>query len=294
MYYNKIVFDNIPRVIFAHNHTTRHYDSSFYAKTNIIEITYIDRGDVIMKFDGGVTQLIPEQSVFVNMFDCNLSLSSKAAIHSHFTVGISMGFGVYSVTEKQMVECSRAAAVGELSELMFAIAPNGYFVNQNGSRIHNIIQKIINSHSSTESCRNMYCSGLVFELLSELTRESMRRAFLGSDHILSPGSFLYSEHALKYISSHISEKIIIADISKEIGISTGYLSNTFKAVTGQTLVEYITRVKINHVKEVIINKNLTMRDAAESVGIYDENYFSRVFKKYTGITVREFKSQARI
>jgi len=289
--YNKVIISGVPRTVFAHHHETMHYELSFVPREHMMEISYIDRGDVIMIFKNGESRLIPGQSVIVNLYDREFTASSDEPLHSHYTVGISLDYQAHSISEKQLVECSRAAAAGEAHGSMFAIVPFGYLPNQKGGKIHNIIQRIIREHAVAESCRDMLCSGLVLELLSELTRESIRNAY--AHHQVSPGSVLYSEQAISYISAHIGGKITIADIAKEIGISEGYLSNTFKAVTGQTLIEYISRVKINHVKGFLVNKNLTLREAGESVGIYDENYLSRIFKKYTGMTARDFKLQIR-
>ncbi len=291
MLYNKIIISSIPWTAFAHHHETTHYEWSFAHREHMMEIAYIDKGDVIQNYKNGCSQLIPEQSVLVNLFDRDCIISCDAPLHRHYTVGVSLDYQTYSISEKQMVECSRAAAAGELQDGMFAIVPLGYLPNQKGGKIHNIIQRIIREHAAAESYRNVLCSGLVLELLSEITRESIRCAY--AHHQVSPGSVLYSEQAIGYISSHIGEKITVADIAKEIGISGGYLSNTFKAVTSQTLIEYISRVKINRVKELLVSKNLTLREAGERVGIYDENYLSRIFKKYTGMTARDFKLRIR-
>ena len=61
-------------------------------------------------------------------------------------------------------------------------------------------------------------------------------------------------------------------------------------MTGQTLITYINRVKIERVKELLlINNAITLKEAGENVGIEDENYLSRIFKQYTGLSVREFR-----
>jgi YesN/AraC family two-component response regulator len=51
----------------------------------------------------------------------------------------------------------------------------------------------------------------------------------------------------------------------------------------------IDRIKINQVKEMILSKNITFRQAGENVGIEDENYLSHIFSKYNGISMRKFK-----
>ena len=94
---------------------------------------------------------------------------------------------------------------------------------------------------------------------------------------------------MNYIASHIDENISVDEISFHLGISSSYLSSQFKASTGRTIIEYVNFVKLNKVKELICDKGLTLKEAGEAVGFYDEHYLSRVFKKHFGMSAREYK-----
>ena len=63
----------------------------------------------------------------------------------------------------------------------------------------------------------------------------------------------------------------------------------FKDVTGLTPLEYVTRIRIIKSLEFIQHDNVTIRKAAEMVGIYDPNYFTRIFKKVMGYPPRYFR-----
>jgi YesN/AraC family two-component response regulator len=140
-----------------------------------------------------------------------------------------------------------------------------------------------------ENGRNILCTGLLFELLAAMTREAVRSAYIDGQPQISPGSLAYCRKARQYISSHLDRHMAVADIASHLNVSAGYLSTIFKGVTGQTIVEYINRMKLNYIKELIVNKKMTLKEAGEHVGILDENYLSRLFRKYVGVNAREFK-----
>ena len=103
-----------------------------------------------------------------------------------------------------------------------------------------------------------------------------------------PGVQRYYNKAAEYISANLDKKISVEEIAAHTGISSGYLSRLFKEFSGRTIVDYINYLKIEKVKELMGTMNLSLRQAGESVGIGDHNYLSRLFKKYTKLSVREY------
>lgn len=73
-------------------------------------------------------------------------------------------------------------------------------------------------------------------------------------------------------------------------LSPNYFRTLFKEFTGYSPVTYQNRVRIKKACQLIENGNVTINEAAEMVGIYDQNYFSRLFKKVIGCAPRKYKS----
>ncbi len=82
----------------------------------------------------------------------------------------------------------------------------------------------------------------------------------------------------------------VSDYAEICHLSVSRFQHIFKACTGQTPVEYINTIRINHAKEYLINTDLSVSDIAEAVGFSDQNYFSRNFKRYTGISPKKFRN----
>ena len=104
-----------------------------------------------------------------------------------------------------------------------------------------------------------------------------------------PSHRRYCQKAKEYISQHIDQRIALDDIAEYIGINKNYLTNIFSACEQMHISEYINRIKLNHMIELIFKYNYSIKHAGEAVGFYDVNYISRIFKKYHGITISEYR-----
>lgn len=133
----------------------------------------------------------------------------------------------------------------------------------------------------------------LFQLLAELTEISVMQAFQEKNTNGTYSNALYSRRVTEYISQHLSEKITVSDLAALIGISNEYLCRIFKNETGQTLISYINRVKMEAVKELLCTQHLSLKEAGKQVGIENEVYLNRLFKKYIGVTSTEYK-QSRL
>ena len=95
----------------------------------------------------------------------------------------------------------------------------------------------------------------------------------------------------KYIDDHLSEKIALKDIADYIGLSEIHTSRIFKKEVNMRLVEYINVKRIEKAKQLLINTNLKIKDIASRVGIDDQLYFNKIFKKETGLNPRDFRKK---
>lgn len=101
------------------------------------------------------------------------------------------------------------------------------------------------------------------------------------------------KHIIDYIEKHIKEKVVLKDAAKEIGISAAYLSAVFKKEMGQNLTEYINIRKVQMAREMLLCGRLVY-EVSEQVGFENVTYFSKVFKKYTGVSPDIFRKTHNI
>ncbi|WP_029192720.1 response regulator transcription factor [Paenibacillus harenae] len=99
------------------------------------------------------------------------------------------------------------------------------------------------------------------------------------------------EDALLYINDHYgSPELSLQQVCRHVYLSPSYFSALFKQHTGDTFVEYLTRLRLNKAKELLAATGLKAYDIAERVGYADPQYFSVIFKRNTGMTPKEYRA----
>lgn len=94
---------------------------------------------------------------------------------------------------------------------------------------------------------------------------------------------------IHYIQQHLSEKLSLNEIADCVELSEIHTSRLFKKEMGVRLTEYINAQRIERAKELLASTDIKIKDVAAQVGIADQLYFAKVFKKETGVPPREFR-----
>ncbi|MCG8501186.1 MAG: AraC family transcriptional regulator, partial [Firmicutes bacterium] len=94
----------------------------------------------------------------------------------------------------------------------------------------------------------------------------------------------------KYILENFNKDISLQDAANYVNLSPGYFSRFFSGEMGETFTDYIIKLRIEHAKELIKASNFKIYEIAEMVGYENQHYFSRIFKKVTGLTPQQYKS----
>ena len=98
--------------------------------------------------------------------------------------------------------------------------------------------------------------------------------------------------AKEYIHEHYADDFISLNrVAREVNISATHFSSIFSQETGHTFVEYLTEVRMEKAKELLRCTDQKTSEIAYAVGYKDPRYFSHLFKKITGYTPRQFKTQ---
>ncbi len=95
----------------------------------------------------------------------------------------------------------------------------------------------------------------------------------------------------EYIRKNYMLKISLNGISEDVNLSVSYLSKIFKEETGKSISETINTVRIENAKLLLLNNNIALIEVSFLAGFEDQSYFTKVFKRNTGITPGKFREK---
>lgn len=99
------------------------------------------------------------------------------------------------------------------------------------------------------------------------------------------------ERATHYFNEHYNQQIVIEDYAKERAMTANRFIQSFKKITKFTPMQYILSLRMTNAMNLIDTTNYNMTQIAYAVGYDNSMYFSRVFKKHTGMTPTEYKQR---
>ncbi len=97
--------------------------------------------------------------------------------------------------------------------------------------------------------------------------------------------------AKAYIEEHQGEDLSLGQVAKAVNTSTFYFCKLFKRSTGINFTDYLSRVRIEKAKNLLLNPNLRISEIAFEVGFQSLTHFNRVFKKLLGQSPTEYRAQ---
>ena len=84
--------------------------------------------------------------------------------------------------------------------------------------------------------------------------------------------------------------ITLEDVANEVFLSKAYLSSIFKQETGMSIINYINQARVAHSKKLLATTSMSLIDIANECSFGDQSYFSRVFKRYEGVSPKQYRS----
>lgn len=104
-----------------------------------------------------------------------------------------------------------------------------------------------------------------------------------------PGDPYHYQQALNYIEANYHRQISLDDIAEQIGLSRYSLTRLFKRHVHKPPMHYVTELRIRKACTLLLHTNYSVKKIATDVGYLDDNYFHKVFKRYTGKSASHFR-----
>lgn len=105
----------------------------------------------------------------------------------------------------------------------------------------------------------------------------------------------YSKHgevvkrAKEFIMNNYHQQLTLEQIARSVHMSPYYFSHIFKDTEGISVIEYVTKVRIERAKFLLLDPNVTICEISENLGYKEPGYFTKVFRKVVGQTPSQFR-----
>lgn len=156
-----------------------------------------------------------------------------------------------------------------------------YFLNDSG-----VVENYYD-HSRVEFTKEVYNAQSVEqceEILRKIARFFSERE-QEPERTLSP----LVRKVITDVDTDLKEPLTLQYFSEKLEVNGSYLSNLFRRETGKTITQYVTDQRLKHAENLLRYTNKPVRSVAVEVGIGDAQYFSRLFRKKTGMKPTEYR-----
>ncbi|MEG2512364.1 MAG: response regulator [Acetivibrio sp.] len=109
----------------------------------------------------------------------------------------------------------------------------------------------------------------------------------GADNIKLLGTLI--NDVIQYLNEHYAEQVSLNVLADNFYVHPTYLSRLFKEKTGVNFIDYLTQIRINKAKELLLIPEFKIYDVCFMVGYESPRYFSKIFKQHALITPKEYK-----
>ena len=95
--------------------------------------------------------------------------------------------------------------------------------------------------------------------------------------------------AIDYVKKNYKKKVTLEETASHVYLSPAYFSRVFKEEIGDNFNTYVNTVRVDAAKKLLLNDTISLVDLSSMVGFETQSYFSKVFKRVTGVTPGKFR-----
>lgn len=203
---------------------------------------------------------------------------------------------------KQAVEQLRLEDAMEQAKLYFAEIEQGSSPEMILREVQNLIiqvhaasmegNSVIGSAVTLEETFERLRRAAHWQELKQAVLEQVQEAVRGMEQMRSSRKLATPvEQAKTWIKGQLSGDLTIKRIADQVHMNPTYFCECFKNQTGETVLDYITRKRMEAASEKLRDPGLKLTEISQGVGYQDVKYFSRLFKQWAGVTPSQYREQ---
>jgi AraC-like DNA-binding protein len=214
----------------------------------------------------------------------NAVIIPKNEIHRTTTPGVR-GYDRYVVYFYDEILSSLNESIKDFDTDRFFSLGCVEFPAEVSEKIKNALIEMQNEYESPDTYSEEYIKGLLKSIIILILRHGRakkRDSEASADKI---------QYVAKYIRSNFYENITLESAAKLAFMEKTYFSKRFKALTGFGVSEYLCEIRIREAEKLLRYTNLSISEISERCGFGGSNYFGDAFKRYMGLSPREYRKK---
>jgi len=153
------------------------------------------------------------------------------------------------------------------------------------SAVYTIVNQLMDLSAANTPYSQEVCSHLISALLLLLATDASKPV------TRMPHSDASIDKIREWVDDHATQNLSVVELAQMFNYNPDYLSHKFRLQTGDSLIRYINRAKINASIEMLRGSQLTINEISYRCGFQTPKYFARLFKEYEGVTPSQYRHQ---
>nr|WP_235270885.1 AraC family transcriptional regulator [Flavobacterium sp. 316] len=252
-------------------------------KFNDLVVTSMLRGKKVMHlFDEPKFEYLPGETVIVPS-NVEMKIDFPEASKENPTQCIALAIDNKVITDTLSFLNEKYPKEGKNN--LWKLDHENYFF-YNNIELANTINKLIKECMGTSITKDALADLTLQELIIRIIQTQTVKRFNNSKTINIDSPIVAS---IEYIKNNIQNPIQLKDLCEKACMSTTSFYRNFKKELGISPIEYILNEKIKFAKKLLSNPKIQINEVSYATGFEDCNYFIRLFKKYEGVTPKQYQ-----
>lgn len=241
------------------------------------EICLVLRGNVTL-YTPGRSYAVPERSFLIlNPFQAHELKADDGAPALILSVQVAPSF--FADTYPQVQSMQITTSVHHISE------------SPTCNRMFSMLLKLADHYLRKTDAYELLCTGLINTIFYEMIQLCGSRIVSDAER----DNYRLQQQRIRrisdYIDTHYADKLLLSDIADEMDLSLYYLSHFFKENFGISFQEYLSRIRSEKARQLLLLTSQSLLDISMSVGFSDPKYFNASFRRLYGCTPKEYRRQ---
>ncbi|MBO5480417.1 MAG: AraC family transcriptional regulator [Clostridia bacterium] len=250
---------------------------------NFYELFYVVSGVMLVEYEDKTIQIKERQFILIPPM-----IKHGMRPDNCYASSISLSFYATGIDDELIV--NKAAILSNQELELLNIAVSNYVNN---------LEKTEWSYRNESPMKNEFAHLQMIRNALEMLLISITRDFMGEPvrqkdvATITDLQKQVAGEVAAYITAHCAERLTLEELSKHFGYSVGHLCRIFKMAQNDSIINFMLKERVKNAVVMMENTDYSLQRISDECGFDTIQYFSKIFKRYIGMTPREYKNQCK-